>query len=418
MKPIAILLGGAALAAACARGPSERPLPRFAEVRALWVVRNTLTHPDSVKAMVRRVHAAGFNTLIVQVRGRGDAFYDSRWEPRADTLVGARQKFDPLALVLREAHARGLAVHAWVNTHLLANMDAPPRDPAHLYHTRPDLLMVPKPLARELHGMDPREPRYREALVEYARANRNRVEGLYSTPSAPEVKEHVYSIWMDVLERYDVDGIHFDYVRFPAPEFDYSRGALERFRGWLVPQLAPEAQARIAPLEPADPLVWADSFPEAWDRFRRLQVTELVERIYHGVKKRKPQALVTAAVFANAEDAYRNRFQDWRDWLRRGFLDVAALMAYTPETPIFREQIRMAVETAGGSRVWAGIGSWRIPVESAVEKIGVARELGTAGVVLFSYDGAVRKSETNPDAAYLQRIRELAFRPVAADGRP
>lgn len=397
-----------AFAAACAHAPPPRPAPIQGEVRALWVVRHTLAHPDSIRAMVRRAAGAGFNTLIVQVRGRGDAFYSARWEPRADTLAG-RLELDPLAVVIREAHRRGLAVHAWVNTHLAANMDALPRAPSHLYHLRPDLLAVPRPLARELYTLDPHHPRYRAALVEYARANRGHVEGLYTVPADPEVKEHIYSVWLDILERYDVDGIHFDYVRYPAPDYDYSRTALERFRRWLAPQLPDSLQARLAALEAADPLVYTDSFPGAWDRFRREQITELVERIYHGVKKRKPDVLVSAAVFANAGDAYRNRFQDWRDWLQRGLLDVACPMAYTPDTALFREQIRVAVEAAGAARVWAGIGAYRNTVEGTVEKIRAARELGATGIVLFSYDFAVRTGPANPAGDYLERVRDLAF---------
>jgi uncharacterized lipoprotein YddW (UPF0748 family) len=386
-------------------------------VRALWVVRTTLTHPDSVRAMVRRADEAGFNTLIVQVRGRGDAFYASAWEPRADALAPADPTFDPLALTIQEAHRRGLAVHAWVNTHLVANMDQLPEAADHLVHTRPEWLAVPRPLAAELYQLAPRDPRYLAALVEYARANRDRVEGLYTRQSLPEVKEHLYSVWLDILERYDVDGIHFDYVRYAAPDYDYSRSALERFRRWLEPQLDETTRPHFAALAAADPLVYADSFPAQWDRFRREQVTDLVERIYHGVKKRNPHLLVSAAVFANSEDAYRNRFQDWREWLRRGILDVACPMAYTQETQIFTDQIRTAVETAGAERVWAGIGSYRNTVSGTVEKIEAARGLGTAGIVLFSYDSAVRPGEENPNGDYLTQVRDQAFgRAKAASG--
>jgi uncharacterized lipoprotein YddW (UPF0748 family) len=367
--------------------------------------------------MVQRAEEAGFNTLIVQVRGRGDAYYDSRWEPRADTLESQASDYDPLALVIEEARARGLAVHAWVNTYLTANMDVLPRSADHLYHTRPDLLAVPRPVARQLYDMDPGDPRYRDAIVEYARSNRNTTEGVYLSPSAPEVKEHLYSIWMDILERYDVDGIHYDYVRYANPDFDYSRPTLERFRDWLVPQLGETEVARFAERE--DPLVYADSFPDAWDRFRRDEVTDLVERIYHGVKEREARVLVSGAVIGNAEDGYLNRYQDWRAWLRQGILDVAAPMAYSQDTETFRSQIRTAVETAGGERVWAGIGSWRIPVESTVEKIEAARLLNAAGIVLFSYDRAVRVDEYNPAGDYLQRVRDLAFEPpVAASASP
>ncbi|MBI4482776.1 MAG: family 10 glycosylhydrolase, partial [Acidobacteria bacterium] len=92
------------------------------EIRALWVVRTTLQSPDSIQEMVERAARNGFNTLIVQVRGRGDAFYRSRWEPRSDLLKDQPAEFDPLAHVLKLARSRGLQVHAWLNTHLLANL--------------------------------------------------------------------------------------------------------------------------------------------------------------------------------------------------------------------------------------------------------------------------------------------------------
>jgi uncharacterized lipoprotein YddW (UPF0748 family) len=379
-------------------------------------VRHTLGQPDSVRAMARRAAEAGFNTLIVQVRGRGDAYYRSRWEPPPPRPANGADA-DGLARTIREAHRRRLTVHAWINTHLVANADTLPVDSAHFVYRRPDLLAVPRPLALELYGLNARDPRYVQALVQYAQANRDHVEGLYTSPAAPEVKEHVYSVWLDLLERYDLDGLHFDYVRYPAPDYDYSRVALQRFRDWLAPQLSDTIRARLADVEPADPLVYTDSFPDAWDRFRRDQITELVERIYHGVKKRRPAVLVSAAVFGDAEQAYRLRFQDWREWLRRGILDVACPMAYTPDTELFRAQIGTAVEAAGGARVWAGIGAYRNTVDGTVEKIGVARDLGAAGVVLFSYNSMVRDSGATARESYLLSVGDRAFTTGRSSGQ-
>lgn len=411
-----VLASGLAAGACAHAGPktiAPHPRPNPAEVRALWVVRSTLNHPDSVKAMVRRAQATGFNTLIVQVRGGGDAFYESRWEPQPRSIA-ERKGFDPLALAIREAHARGMTVHAWLNTIYLTSMDRPSTDPKHMVVQRPDLLAVPYPIARELYGMDPRDPKYLAKIVEWSKTARDRVEGLYMSPSAPETKEHLYSVWMDVLEKYDVDGLNFDFVRYPAPEYDYSRVALDRFRAQLLPTLPDDVRRRLGALEKSDPLVWADSFPARYADFRRQQVTEVVERIYYGVKKRRADVVVSADVFGNAKDAYEHRFQDWTEWLRRGILDVAAPMAYSQKTEVFRDQIRTAIEAGGPGRVWAGIGSWRIPVESTVEKIQAARDLGAKGIVLFSYDAAVRKGEFNPDADYLQRVNAAAFQATPA----
>jgi uncharacterized lipoprotein YddW (UPF0748 family) len=141
----------------------------------------------------------------------------------------------------------------------------------------------------------------------------------------------------------------------------------------------------------------------------------LVERIYREVKKRKPQVTVSAAVFANDENAFTRRFQDWRRWLSLGILDVACPMAYSTDTLVFKKQIEIATTSAhaAGRRVWAGIGAYRIPAESTVEKIHAARALGSDGLILFSYDFTVRPSKLNPDGAYLQRVSRAAFEPRA-----
>src|SRR2546426_8967650 len=114
--------------------PSVTPT---SEVRALWVVRTTLTSTEKIRRMVESARAAGFNTIIVQVRGRGDAYYRSRWEPRAVELKDQPPDFDPLQVVLAGAKPRGLKVHTWINTSLLANLDALPVDPKHVYNAHP-----------------------------------------------------------------------------------------------------------------------------------------------------------------------------------------------------------------------------------------------------------------------------------------
>src|SRR5436190_10219161 len=170
------------------------------EVRALWVVRTTLTSPEKIRTMVNAAADNGFNTLIVQIRGRGDAYYASHVEPRAAELKDQPRDFDPLAFTITEAHKRGLKVHAWLNTSLLANLDALPTDPTHVYNKHPEWLAVPKPVAAELYSVSPNDATYRQKIVEWSKANRGELEGVYTGPANPEVKDHIYKIWMDVLK--------------------------------------------------------------------------------------------------------------------------------------------------------------------------------------------------------------------------
>jgi uncharacterized lipoprotein YddW (UPF0748 family) len=386
------------------------------EVRALWVVRTTLTSPEKIHNMVESAARAGFNNLIVQVRGRGDAYYHSRWEPRAADLKDQPTTFDPLAVTIAEAHQRGLKVHAWLNTSLLANLDALPDNPQHVFNAHPEWLAVPRPVAAELYQVSPKDARYRQRIVEWSKANRGELEGVYTGPANAKVRDHIYRIWMDIIQKYPVDGMHFDYVRLASPDFDYSRTSLDKFHQWLKPKLTDKERETLKSELKRNPLAAADLFKAQFADFQREQITSLVERIYHGVKKQNPQILVSAAVFANDENAYTRRFQDWRRWLKMGILDAVCPMAYTTDTETFRKQVEIATSTAhaGGRKVWAGIGAYRIPAESTVEKINAARNAGADGIILFSYDFTAIVSALNPQGDYLDRVRRAAFDSPAA----
>ncbi len=376
--------------------------PRVSETRGLWVVRSTLTHPDSVRAMVARAAEAGFNTLLVQVRGRGDAYYLGGIEPRAEGIQGP-PAFDPLALAVREAHARGIEVHAWVNVHLISSASVISRDPRHLMNERPGLLAVPRELAIELYDVDPASSRYFERLISHALANSD-VEGLYSSPSAPEVKERVYAVTTDLVERYDLDGIHLDYVRYPSGAFDYSRGALDRFEIWMDGRITDGQRPELAVASQQNPLALVEAFPEPWAEFRRSQITELVERIYVGVKRRRPEVLVSAAVFPDARESFLHRYQDWEGWLRRGIIDVVAPMAYNPDDDLFDRAISRAAEVGGPERVWAGVGAYLTTYDGVLSKIDITHRIGVRGFLLFSYDWSVANGAASGGRPFLERV--------------
>ena len=381
-----------------------------AEVRALWVVRTSITSPEDVRTLIANAKAANINTLVVQVRGRGDAYYCSRWEPRSVALEAQPVTFDPLREVLEQAHAAGIEVDAWLNTYLIANLgELPPPQPDHIYNAHPDWLAVPRRAAGDLYSVDPNDPIFRQRIVEESNRDRSQLEGIYSSPASAEVQQHVYDIFMDVVENYDVDGVHFDYVRFPNVDFDYSRAALDGFRDSLELRLSLQERRSLAEQARTRPLIYVEKYSVAWNRYRRQQVTSLVERIYQGVKQRKPSVRVSAAVFANDQEAFAHRFQDWRTWLEQGILDVLCPMAYTTDTSTWKQQIRQARDLALGREVWAGIGAWRQSPENTMSKIRVGRRMGVDGFILFSYAAVVTPSDKSPEGDYLMRLAREVF---------
>jgi len=402
---LSALLPGQKIAAPSPSLPGTSPTRRI-EARALWVKCDTLSSSAAVVDLVRRAKKNNFTDLVVQVRARGNAYYNSQIEPRADELTTQPPGFDPLGLAVEEAHRVGIRVHAWINIFLVASAINPPKSPEHMINKHPEWVMVPQNLATELYGADPKSPDYMKRIVEYSRAKRTEIEGLFASPAIPEVKENIYEIWMDVARKYDVDGLHFDYVRYPSKEFDYNRTSLDRFRNEIEKDLDDESRRFLQAQSKKNPAIYAKTYPNRYQQFLRDQVTEVVGRLSSEAKKLKPKILVSAAVFADNEVAARSRFQEWKVWLDRGWLDIVCPMAYTPDTPTFRALIAGAVKNSAGKQVWGGIGSFKLTTESTLEKIRAAREVGTQGFILFSYDSSIKVSETNPQGNYLERVRD------------
>ena len=239
-----------AIAAATLATPSAQPqpLPRpEPEVRALWVARTSLSSPAAVSAMVQAAQAGGFNTLLVQVRGRGDAYFADGLEPRAAALSAQPESFDPLAMTLALARQRRLRVHAWVNVNLVSSAVDLPADRAHVAYRRPEWLMVPRALAREMVLLEPKSLLYLEKLTRWVRTQASEVEGLYATPIPEESQDRTVSVIADLVTRYQLDGLHLDYLRYPNDDFDYCRESLVAFRTHVLGALDETERGRYRP---------------------------------------------------------------------------------------------------------------------------------------------------------------------------
>ncbi len=399
-------LGAAFLALALIVPLRAAPAPAPDEVRALWVVRTSLTSPASIRAMVASARAGGFNTLLVQVRGRGDAYYQSRVEPRADALAAQPASFDPLATVLTAAHAAGLHVHAWVNLNLVADAGNLPLSKRHLVFRHPEWLMVPRDLAGLLSRMSPKEPVFLARLASWTKAQSATVEGLYASPLSSRAADHAVDVVADLAARYAVDGIHLDYARYPGPAFDYSRAALDAFRDEVSKGLPRGERQALQRANRRDVFACVDRFPGRWQEFRHLRMTSLVRRVRAAVRARRPGALVSVAVVPDPETAFTGRMQDWPAWIGQGLIDVVCPMAYTSEPAVFREQIAGVRRAAPDRLVWAGIGAYRLTQDQTIRNISIARAAGADGVVLFSYDSLTSAPK---GAETLSRLGRAAF---------
>ncbi len=393
-----LMLGGSAPAA---------QTPPGGEIRALWVLRTSLTSPASIAAVVRSARENGFNTLFVQVRGRGDAYFNGGVEPRAADLQRQPTTFDPLATVLASAHAAGLSVHAWVNVNLVSSAVDLPIAREHLVHRHPDWLMVPREIAQSLAKVPAGSPGYLGKLARYTRAQTGELEGLYASPIIPAAVEHMDAVVRDMVRRYPLDGIHFDYARYPNSKFDYSRAALAEFRAAIRPRLEPALRRQLDAREAIDIFAYPDARPDDWRTFRISRMTQMMRRLSATVRQERPAAIVSVAAKPELRDAYEDRLQDWGTWINSGIVDVVCPMAYTPDASVFAEQIASAKAASGAHPIWAGIGAYRLSPAQTVANIQAARRLGAGGVILFSYDSLSDPRAAVPD--YLAQVARGAF---------
>lgn len=361
--------------------PTERTTPAAAQnVRGVYVVRHSLRSPTSVDGALARAGAVGANAVYLQVNGRGEAYYDSAVTVRAPD---AAPDFDPLAYALERAREHGLAVHAWINAYTAGMLAETPDDPEHVLNRHPDWVTVDR-AGRSLWDYP-----WQEAQIH--------VPARMLDPGLPEVEDYVVAMVLEVAEKYDVAGIHLDYVRYPSARFGFHPASAARFEE--VHGFDPLTLVRDAPA-----FVARHGRPEferrmdLWDRWRRDRVTALVARLGRELRSLRPEITFSVAVDPDPAVAVVERFQDWPRWIAEGLVDAVAPMAYSPDGDLVENRVAAAVDLAAGKGVpvHAALGAYMVAgePEQLRRQMEGAERAGASGTILFSYDTLEESSAT------------------------
>lgn len=350
-----------------AQAPPER------EFRAAWIAtvdnidfpsKKTLTIPEQKAELLRDLDLAKelkLNAVIFQVRPMADALYKSDIEPWSEFLtgkMGKAQAFDPLEFIVAEAHKRGILVHAWFNPYRAYHPAAKTVSASHISKKRPDLV-------------------------------RQYGKYLWLDPGEPEVQDYSLKVVLDVVRRYDIDGVHFDDYFYPYPENDSAGKRLE----------FPDEQS------------WKKYTGEggklARDDWRRKNVDDFIAAVGRETKKIKPDVVYGISPFGiwqpvpekniRGLDAYAELYADARKWLRDGTVDYFVPQLYW-ETANKRGQSYPVLldwwnaQNSSARHIWPGLATYRIgstPTFTAGEianQIKLARKSPvSAGNVHFSF---------------------------------
>ena len=268
------------------------------EIRATWLTtlggmdwpRNKATSAEGIRRqqqelcdILDHLKEANFNTVMMQTRLRGDLIYPSAIETFPEALTGKTGKnpgYDPLAFAIEECHKRGMELHAWIVT-------------------------IPAGNNRQVKLLG------KSSVVKKKRPICKQHDGAwFLDPGHPGTADYLSSIVREIVTRYDVDGIHFDYIRYPEnarrfPDRDTHRkyGKGKDLKQW-----------------------------------RRENITNITRRLYTEIKQAKPWVKVSSSPVGKYKDtsrysslgwnAYETVHQDAQGWLKEGIHDALFPMMY------------------------------------------------------------------------------------------
>jgi uncharacterized lipoprotein YddW (UPF0748 family) len=329
--------------------PSNSPVGYDAEARACWVDQAMNTNWDSAMAALS---AAGFNLVLPNMLSSGSAYYPSEFVP----MISEK---DELQLCLEAAHRHGIEVHVWkVNWAL--------------WRVQEDTLTEYVKQNRIQVSYDgKRVPQVSRELGWNQRFD-------WLCQAHPENRELEKNLMMELVRKYDVDGVHFDYMRYPYEPLCYCETCRKKFI---------EETGLKVDHWPVD--VWkGGKYREVYLDWRRELITSSAREIASAIHAYDPYVCVSLAARSGLEHAYNSDAQVWWEWDNEGILDFVCPMNYSEKPAGYTQSIREHFPLVRGSiPYYGGIGLFRMrDARLLAEAIEGGRELGQDGFVIFSYE--------------------------------
>ncbi|MBE3582706.1 MAG: family 10 glycosylhydrolase [Limnochordaceae bacterium] len=326
---------------------------RPVEVRAVWVDRAALlAGPQATRELLDRMASLGINLIFPEMVQKGAAAFPSAVAPRDEAYTAAWGDVDPLAFLVQEGHARGMQVVPWVWVFAAG------------YEHQFGPIMQQHPewadLARDGSPFSP---------TQWGTA--------WLNPTLPQVQEYLTNLMLEIVTRYEVDGLQFDYIRYNEEShipFGYAPSSLARFQE--------ETGLDARTLTPGS------AGYDRWNQWREQNITSFLRQLSSRLRAARPGLLLSAAVVPDPAAALRETHQNWPRWLREGLLDFVATMNYTSLPGEFwaraREARSASPDPSSGSRILDGLGIWLLTPEHLLDEVAAARELPSLGVVFFA----------------------------------
>jgi uncharacterized lipoprotein YddW (UPF0748 family) len=325
------------------------------EIRAVWVTTNYRLDWPSIKnksesqkneliEIFENIKSYGLNTIYFQVRSNGTALFNSKYEPYPNYIKVNRYnnpEFDPAEYAVNLADNLGLKIHAWINVMRCFSGN----DKNIFTHKR--------------HIIN----RYPQWVVEYSDGENL---SYWLDPGLPEVRSYLIKVIADLVTKYEFDGIHLDFLRYPGKNFndDFSYNAY--------------------------------GSGENRDDWRRSNINKFLSELKKKIKLIKPELEIGATPVGiynksygvYALQGYRDLYQDSRFWLENNFVDYIVPQIYwaIDNNPGFKTVADDWIKNSFGKDIILGIAAFKNDVKNDLRRIvKYSREIKAAGFSIFRY---------------------------------
>jgi uncharacterized lipoprotein YddW (UPF0748 family) len=335
------------------------------EIRAMWVDRGTIVKARSkedLKPLFDQMAEAGINTVFFEVLNASYPIYPSSIAPEQNPLT---KGWDPLQAAIELAHERKMELHAWVWIFAAANeghnriLNLPDDYLGPVLSKNPDWVNLDK------NGQAfNRTPGFKKAFFD---------------PANPRVRQYLFILLDEIATRYDVDGVQFDYIRYPFQDgqtkqtFGYGNSSRHLFKE----------------IYGVDPIELTSSSPlwSQWIGFKAQQVDSFVTEASSRLRQKRPNLMISTAVFPmERRERLSALQQNWEEWINNGSVDLMVLMTYALHTGSFEDRTQPVHSNPENlsSFILPGIRLLNVPDKEAIDQIQLLRNMPTGGYALFA----------------------------------
>lgn len=328
--------------AAYAGGDTGAPTSRPVEIRAVWMDRNSIPKTEQgIRHMIRSYANAGINLVHPEVIFNGYSAYPSSFLKQKDLWNG----IDMLGILTDEAHKNGIEVHPWV-------------------------WVFRAGYTEDRGGILPQHPDW--AMLDKSGKDRTDNGSYWMSPCHEAVRHLLMRAYEELVQKYPVDGIELDYVRYPSLDWGYERLCREKF----------QAQYGIDPLQ-IQPL----TKPVLdWFSWRESLINSFVQEVSASLRKIRPKLKISAAVASYPNNARREYLQNWQNWAANKWVDFLSPMDYTANPLDYAKRVIDTVTEIDNTALIApGIGLLEFKgADPMIQQIEIARDQSAHGVTIFA----------------------------------